>query len=199
MDLYQTLGVRKDASPEEIRREYRKAARRTHPDRGGKVEDFQAVEFAWRILGDQQKRLRYDSLGETVETPDPLTVARQELVALILSKAETGLDVWEEVLMHIRGVQGQLSARRLQTQASIGKLERQRKRFKYKGSGDDRVDGAFEFALAGKKEMLKQLDAADEQGRIMLELLGEYDYERPTEEAAVTGPVVTRAGWTRIS
>ena len=68
MDLYVVLGIRQDASESEIKRAYRRLARRFHPDINPGDEaaavHFQQVVEAYETLIDRDRRLRYDS-GET--------------------------------------------------------------------------------------------------------------------------------------
>mgnify|MGYP001493845673 CR=1 FL=1 len=61
MDHYSTLGVNKDAAPEDIKRAYRKLASKHHPDKGGDTAEFQRVEEAYRILSDPEQRAAYDN------------------------------------------------------------------------------------------------------------------------------------------
>ncbi len=65
VDLYETLGVAKDATAEQIRSAYRKLAKSNHPDLnpGNKAaeERFKAIASAYDILSDPAKRTRYDS------------------------------------------------------------------------------------------------------------------------------------------
>lgn len=65
-DYYEVLGVSKDASKQEIRRAYRKLARKYHPD-VNKSEDAQEkfieVKEAYEVLSDDQKRAQYDQFG----------------------------------------------------------------------------------------------------------------------------------------
>lgn len=63
-DLYARLGLTKTASPDEIKRAYRKEALTKHPDRGGKKEDFQGLQEAYDILSDSGKRSHYDMTGQ---------------------------------------------------------------------------------------------------------------------------------------
>lgn len=68
-DLYADLGIKADASPEEIKQAYRKRARETHPDHGGSEEEFQKVNAANIVLSDPEKREKYDRTGDTEQTP----------------------------------------------------------------------------------------------------------------------------------
>lgn len=61
MDHYATLGVAKNAAPEDIKRAYRKLAAQHHPDRGGDTARFQEIQQAYDVLSDPDKRAQYDS------------------------------------------------------------------------------------------------------------------------------------------
>jgi curved DNA-binding protein len=58
---YQTLGVERTASAEDIKRAYRKLAGQHHPDRGGDTAKFQTIQAAYDVLGDPGKRQQYDN------------------------------------------------------------------------------------------------------------------------------------------
>ncbi|CAO5236846.1 DnaJ domain-containing protein [Frankia sp. AgKG'84/4] len=58
--LYDVLGVAPDATDEQIRHAYRAAARRTHPDAGGRAPAFAQVNVAYRVLADVRLRRQYD-------------------------------------------------------------------------------------------------------------------------------------------
>ena len=61
MNHYQTLGVSKTASADEIKRAYRKLASQHHPDRGGDTARFQQIQSAYDTLSDPEKRQQYDN------------------------------------------------------------------------------------------------------------------------------------------
>jgi len=67
MDYYKLLGVEKSASPEEIKKAYRKLALKHHPDRnkGNKEaeEQFKKISEAYAVLSDKEKRQQYDTVG----------------------------------------------------------------------------------------------------------------------------------------
>ena len=61
MDHYSTLGIPRTASPEEIKKAYRKLAMEHHPDRGGDNVKFQELSVAYNILSDPDKKAAYDN------------------------------------------------------------------------------------------------------------------------------------------
>jgi len=60
-DHYATLGVARTATPDEIKRAFRKLASQHHPDKGGNTQKFQEIQAAYDTLGDAAKRADYDN------------------------------------------------------------------------------------------------------------------------------------------
>jgi molecular chaperone DnaJ len=69
-DLYEALGVSKGASPQEIKKAYRKLARQYHPDKNpgdaAAEERFKEIQTAYDVLSDAKKRREYDQFGSRI-------------------------------------------------------------------------------------------------------------------------------------
>src|SRR3954469_20307869 len=77
-DYYEALEVPRDASEEDIRRSYRKLARRYHPDvsKEPDAEDrFKEISEAYEVLRDPEKREKYDRLGANWKNGDDVSGA----------------------------------------------------------------------------------------------------------------------------
>lgn len=62
-DYYNTLGVKRDASDDEIKKAFRRLAHEHHPDKGGNQDKFKEVNEAYQVLGNSEKRKQYDQFG----------------------------------------------------------------------------------------------------------------------------------------
>jgi DnaJ-class molecular chaperone len=61
MNYYEILNVSKDASADEIKKQYKKLALKHHPDRGGDPEMFKKISEAYQTLSDPEKKEEYDN------------------------------------------------------------------------------------------------------------------------------------------
>ncbi len=67
-NYYETLGVEKNATADEIKKAYRKLAHKYHPDKGaGNEPKFKEVNEAYQVLSDSEKKSQYDQYGQTFD------------------------------------------------------------------------------------------------------------------------------------
>lgn len=82
VDYYSTLGISKNASEDEIKKAYRKLARKYHPDVNPDDKDahkkFQQINEAHEVLSDPEKRKKYDQYGKDWKHADQFEKARQQ-------------------------------------------------------------------------------------------------------------------------
>jgi curved DNA-binding protein len=82
VDYYKTLGIAKNASQEDIKKAYRKLARKFHPDVNPNDKEahkkFQQINEAHEVLSDPEKRKKYDQYGENWKHADQYEQARQQ-------------------------------------------------------------------------------------------------------------------------
>jgi hypothetical protein len=94
---YERLGVDPSASQAEIRAAYRVLARRNHPDLadGGGPGDMVAVNEAWRVLGDAERRAEYDATLPTLRSESPEPVVNDHAPATVdVDVADGDEDDW---------------------------------------------------------------------------------------------------------
>ena len=81
IDYYKTLGITKDASEEEVKKAYRKLARKLHPDLNPNDKEahkkFQQINEANEVLSDSEKRKKYDQYGKDWQHADQFEQQRK--------------------------------------------------------------------------------------------------------------------------
>jgi curved DNA-binding protein CbpA len=105
-DPYVVLGVSRQASPEEIARAYRRAARASHPDSAGAASSarFRAINDAYGVLRDPGRRADYDrsQTGPPPARPGSVRYAAQGSQHVVLGRAP-GEDAYRIVLSSLNG------------------------------------------------------------------------------------------------
>lgn len=191
-DLYDSLGVRRDADRETIKRAYRKRAQKAHPDRGGDAEKFHVIRRAYEVLSDDARRSRYDATGDEGagaaidETSQLLNALAQMVLAAIDSADPDTTNILDVV--HGQLKQGRLNVEqaRKNAGAKIKRRERALKRLQKKGGGENLIAQMIEGDIAACRRAIEMANAEGARLDRMIELVGEYVYQG----AFQSGPVV---------
>jgi curved DNA-binding protein CbpA len=171
IDLYKALKVRRDATPDEVRRAYRKLATKFHPDQNpgdeSVVAKYHAVTEAYRVLGDPGLRARYDATGE-VDGPDRsitevMAILSPVLLCVMQGIAKQGGKVKnEDVVKHMRSVIAdevdRLKKVRAETTKTKEALDAAVGRFTVKGDDANLLESAARQHLAETERQLKGIE-----------------------------------------
>jgi curved DNA-binding protein CbpA len=191
IDPYETLGVNRDAPMSVIRRAYLTHAKRAHPDCGGSAEDFHALQTAYGILVDPNRRKTFDETGQA----DPIdaaiaTTALDGLLAAIVQILQNGMEPDEMDLIEVAiitlksqlatvvqaGVAGAKAARR---------LSGVRSKFKRRpGVRTERDISLNEILKAAEARQKMQNDTQRKVIEAAIETLKAYKYEASERRAS---------------
>lgn len=186
--LYDVLGVKPDASKEEIQRAYRKAAMREHPDRrGGSTEGFQKVQRAGDTLLDDEKRAAYDATGdETPANPAESLEARvrgmfADVVANgVLMGGEAFDEAWRKTLEEVRKVGATIKADIEKVESKLASFDAAAAKIKHSGEKHNTFAADIGAIVRDKLSLrLRQLQADNELVSGVIERAEQYTVEPP--------------------
>ena len=182
-NMYDDLGVHKDADQETIKKAYRQKAKKTHPDNGGKSDEFRTIAKAYNILSDDEKRKRYDN-GENPDNINQNTHEQQVMGAVfnlfnIVVDRNIDLDhndLFDIIRQNLRSNQQNFKNEKDEHQKNIDRYNNILKRIKKKDESvffihmlDDKIRGC--------KGAISQLDESINVCKDALKLIEECEYE----------------------
>lgn len=181
---YDTLGVDKNATQDEIKKAFRDQSKLHHPDKGGDEEKFKNLGSAMEILRDPKKRKRYDETGETKE--DSFEAKFQQFIMGGLTQLEHVDDIECFDLMKlltdaVENAKKSLLISKREISKSIEKYEKAVKRISRKDGNSEKniILHLMESKLDGfKKSKIscdKELDFIDKVTAALLDY--EFDFE----------------------
>lgn len=179
MSHYDSLGVPRDAPPEEVKRAYRKKAVHAHPDRGGNEQEFHAIQRAYDVLGDPSRREQYDRTGEDGQT-DARSVALGTLATVmsnIMDQADVDhTDILAVARDHVNGEIAKMHAKISDLKKKRKARERALKRLSRKKVGENVMALIFEGNMRDFTRAIEGLEQHVAIAKDMLEILAEYNY-----------------------
>lgn len=196
-DLYAVLDVAKDAAKDLIRKAYRKKAKTMHPDAGGTPEKFALVRLAHDILGDDERRKKYDATGDCSETTvDNSITSAWELLASAFQTALNEMNQRREDMFKVdiaRRIEGVIKGKieEIQrTKADAAKArataEKMVGRFKLKQKRGqpppvNYLDRLMRDKMAEIGRAIEQMDAQIATHERALEMAKSYEFEHDPE------------------
>lgn len=181
MSLYDELGVPKDADKATIRRAYRKRAQKKHPDKGGSIEQFHAIQIAYDVLTDDDRRREYDATGEIGRASDARSDAISQIAAIMMQIIENEdvdeTDIKSEIIEAIKRVVASVNRSEAATMQAIEKRERVLKRIKVKRGKANMLAQLVRADIDVKKRSLEVYAKDLAKASLMLEILADYSYE----------------------
>lgn len=208
MTLYEVLGVPDTADQDTIKAAYRRLAQQHHPDKGGDPEKFRAVQGAYDVLGDPERRWNYDETGETQATPsdeDLLRAAAVKALSELTDKLLSGVtsksqdigqfDLPLELRKQVRASERASQDQRRVLGEHLLNLQRAKERLILE-DGEDVLGMVLAVQIDTLGEATAKIDRELKLAYFMLDLLAHYDYrlDEPEPAPTITSPLPT--GWT---
>ena len=193
-DLYEDLGVPRDASAADIKKAFRKRAAKAHPDKGGSNEQMAVINRAFAVLGDEQKRLEYDRSGDTSEGP-PLEERARQLLVHLFGQHLGAKNIVVTLRNTLKGMRAEIDVKVREGRMKVKRLKARRDKVITKGGAenlftrliDDKVRNLEQNCVAGDGDM-RMIDAA-------LAMLEAYEDTEPVIESPMMGSVL----WTTMT
>jgi curved DNA-binding protein CbpA len=188
MTLYDTLGVPKSASQDEVRMAYRKKAQKSHPDKGGSEAEFRQIQCAYDILSDPERKARYDQTGETGQGPSLESQALSYVAALLPKILDSVLDVSRLALIDKLKEMVNADAERMKANKRNGEAIIAKRRDALKRLSPGPMAGMLESEIALIEQKLVQIDGQITMLDMALKIVSEHSYQHDSPfHPTVTG------------
>lgn len=192
---YDTLGVDPKASADEIKQEYRKQAMEHHPDKGGDPEQFSAIAIAYDILGDPDKRARFDAEGEYREQKSADNAACDMIVKMMGETMDgQGKFMFRDFISEMRermqqtifNAERKFKSEQERSKHTLKHLQETRKRLHLKPGGLPIMTGFLDQAIETEERAvtLARLEYEDCQRDCnrAIEILDDYSFDMKKED-----------------
>ena len=194
--LYDTLGIGSDASPEDVKAAYRRAAMAHHPDRNPGDEEaaarFRAVQEAYDVLSDPEKRAAYDRTGEVPNGNSPEAALHADAINVFVEAIgragpnPSSYNIVELMETLVRSKQETLRRAMASNAVQIRKLDAVLSRIGRKEgvAGPNVLRGFLEQDLAAKRQQDLRLREALSHGEKLFAYVQTYTFEVEPPAAA---------------
>lgn len=186
---YDTLNLASTATQEEIKVAYRRAAQQAHPDKGGSVDDMAAVNKAYEVLSDPERRAKYDATGQDSDANSDHQRAQMALAQILTAAIAAGA---RDPVRHARSIldnqHKEASLHKVRVEKELQKIRGVEGKVRAK-EGENMFDALVRNLLDRQAEAAGQIDEAFQHIARVQALLDNYEF---TGEVA---PEATAATW----
>lgn len=182
MSHYETLGVPKDATPEDIKAARRRKASEAHPDRpGGSDRAMQKVNDAYVVLSDPETRKIYDETGSDGHGQSPAEVATQTLVQLFAQSFSAGqVNIVNKAREAIATAYRRLSEAEAASRQQLHQLEVRRAKIRTKNDRLNIAHQVIDEQMAKHRKVLHEIEFTRKVNAVIDVMLDDYeDDEQP--------------------
>lgn len=193
MSHYETLGVPKEATPDDIKKAFRKKARHHHPDKsGGDHEAMSNLNHAYSVLMDPPRREQYDRTGSDKVHPAARDAAIQIIMQIFAQSLESGQhDPLVFARTSLNQAIDQIRIQIIAISSKVAKLTSKRGAMTPKDGEPNLFDNLVDQQIAQANQNLEQMERQSIQMKEALLVLQDY-----TSNIAPTPPVVQRTMYT---
>lgn len=172
MDLYEELGVTKDAEPEEIKQAYRSQAKARHPDRGGEPGSFHRLQLAYDVLSDAERRAHYDATGQSAQQQATLGAALEAVVEAVMGGHPNPV---EYVAAKAKKAIADNKKAAENYRAAAGKLRSAAERISCKG--ENLISAGLNNQAEKQEQSAEVCERANARFEAIIEFAKEYEYK----------------------
>ena len=192
MNPYEALGVARDAAPATVKAAYRNLAKTAHPDTGGDRDAFEALQKAYAVLMDPERRAHYDATGEIMEKgPDNsqsaiMTCLTQAFEAAMQKAGKQGREPHQANMVEMMrdhlnlGIAARADENTKATEART-KWAAIRDRFHVPDGKPNVMASIIGARIAAVDDLIARHEAMDAEARGALEMLDgcEFEFDEP--------------------
>jgi DnaJ-class molecular chaperone len=186
-ELYRTLNVEKNATPEEIKKAYRMKARESHPDIGGDSNEFIRINKAYFILSRPALRAQYDDTGQCHVESDEERIKKgavgelMAMISTIIEKHVNDPEFFYKDLIHVAKDHINTKTKEFKqniktSKATIKNLEELKGRLVYTGEKNDLITSLVAQKISDMKLVININKERVEMGKVMLDILKDYKF-----------------------
>jgi curved DNA-binding protein CbpA len=190
MILYELLGLKPDASPDEISAAHRAGVKKHHPDAGGIRDVFESVHRAGLVLRDPVKRARYDQTGEINDEPEN---ELSTITTLLMSAFDRfmGQMGWEyrDAVESMKRMLNQdianMNQKKREAEDQLKAYEKARKKLKFTGQGYNPICSVMDQRIGKIKEAIAMGMKGLDQIQQAIDMLDQYGWDIEQRETVI--------------